>query len=253
MNKVCYTFRMRRGTSLVETVIAVFILAFLGLAIGNLFHSAIRASGRAGDLQKANLITARQLARLRTLDAAGLAAVDGTTVVEDGISLELSSWPKEQMSPCRNVVEMYPVTDRRTLTQSLYQVRIRAQWGSESLETWSMVAPVPRELDRLELRATPPPGTLSQNDEVTFTATAYDTSNQEIQDLKFQFYVVAGTGNGTIIQRSPTGRSAVFKHILYRPPFSPIFAEPGTQCRLAARALYRGQEYITTYDLDLGP
>ncbi len=85
----------------------------------------------------------------------------------------------------------------------------------------------------------PPGGPLNRNPEVGFSATAFDMSGNEIEDLRFRFYSAAQDGNGTVVSEAPNGRGARFAHAI-ETPVGRIYSDPGTNCEVVCRASIEG-------------
>ena len=244
----------RRGNSLLETILALFLLAAATLLIVSLFHTALQRSRWSEQQTAACHIAERTLSEIRSWSAQGnftraqdLQSWDGrnyqdSTQPEFGIAIRATM--ARLASPCESLETFYPAAERRRMDLSAAKVQVKVSWsgarpGSSQVTLVSVIPESPRQLQSVTVTGNT--GPLSAGAPTTFTAIAYDANQQPIHDIVFVWWVEAQTGNG-LITPLHNGSSAVFVNQGRRSDGT-TFQSGGT-CRIAALASYDGQEVI---------
>ena len=244
----------RRANSLLETIMALFLLAAATLLIVSLFHTALQRSRWSEQQSAAQHIAERTISEIRGWSAQGgftaaqdLGSWDGrtyqdSTLPEFGISIRAKM--AALASPCESLETFFPSSQRRRMDLSAAKVQVKVSWsgsrpGASQVTLVSFVSESPRQLQTVTVTGNT--GPLSAGTPSTFQATAYDSSNRAIQDIAFVWWVEAQTGTGQITP-SHNGSQAVFVNQARRSDGTPF--QSGGICRIAAMATYDGQEVI---------
>lgn len=244
--------RSRRGLTILETVIAVFVLTAAVLVVTALFPAGLRHLRKAEAAHMAACIAENRLEQVRawsnTPQGSGYGFDDFSAY--DGMAASDPDHPEYQVavhaidqslySPSSQFEET-AVGPKREFTGTFKKVQVTVRWEGESLTTVTYLADPTRRLRTatpVEIVPTSPiPNPLPQGDSVTFEANGYDQDGRRIPDLRFRWYIVPITGNGTI-DPSRDGLSAVFTNSV---TIGSTVKYTGGACQVAARATYRGE------------
>jgi Tfp pilus assembly protein PilV len=258
---------VKRGFSLAETVVALFVLASSVLVVVTLFDSSLREHRRAEKLARAVMLADRITDRIRAfardpaLFATGWGAYNGVTwseTDEPQFTIRTDCIPagREIMSPCQSIEDMHAPAQRK-LSSTLVPVRIRVSWegGGPSREVTVVteVAEPRRQAQTLVInRVGGPPDPVPPLGVVEYEAQLRDSGGAEIKDVTFSWEVVGVTGNATPAPSLSTrdGRRQAVKHHFYDPRTQTLIPRPGL-CRVTARARYLGDVYEQTVPLNL--
>jgi hypothetical protein len=253
----------RRGLTVVETIIASFLLVGGLLITVALFHTSLRYTAQAEQVVVATTLAQRTLNEMRSWARtpanyrSAWSPYHNITVADPQhptflIRTEVSQSGGQPhpllASPCTSLDGLYPATQQRQLANSARRVRVTVTWPPYSAgSTYRLVSLV--EEPRLTWRATNPivvnvsnSGPLNRNGTSTITAQGYDNSGQPIPDLVYSFYVEPGDpASMADISQTRQGRSATLTHILTLLSGSPTYG-PAGQVIVTARAVYKGEE-----------
>lgn len=253
-----------RGLSLIETIIATFLLVGGFLITVALFHSSLRYTTQIERVSIASLLGERTVHEIqswaRNLNnyRSSWSAYDGATRVdpsypEHRILTEVSKnsgGPPHPLlaSPCTALENLQAVGQRKTLANSCRRVRITVGWppytpGSQL--RMQCLVPEPR----LTWRATNPivvtlsgAGPLSHNETTTVTAQGFDSTGTAIPDLVYNFYVQPDVPpTMASITQNRQGTSATLTHVINLLNGSSTFGPTG-RVIVAVRAVYKGEE-----------
>jgi Tfp pilus assembly protein PilV len=210
-----------RGLSLLEAIIALFLLSGSLLVLLALFQSALNDTGRAATRQTAVVVAEKTLDGLRA-QASQSPGYDSwssspplTTATADAdypLYKVQAQWnPAKLYSPCSSTeLGAYP-TDPRVLTSSAYKVKLTVSWSAtdsvavttligdpvRSLATNSTSNPFPTlHVSPVGSLANP----LARNAVQQFSVTATDGAGNPVHDLLVDWYVATSTGNAVLSQ-----------------------------------------------------
>lgn len=256
--------RGRFGNSLLETIMALFLLAAATLLIISLFHTALQRSRWSEQQTSARQIAERTLAEMRRWSAQGNFLESQDLVSWDGKKFPDPTQPEFEVairarmatltSPCESLEVVYPLAQRRRMTRSAAQVQVTVSWsggraGLSRVALNSLLPESPRKLQSVTVTGSS--GPLAAGASSTFTAQAYDASGRPIHDIVYVWWVEAQTGNGQITP-AHAGDSAVFVNQGRRSDGTAF--QTGGICRVAALATYEGVEVIGySSDVQLQP
>lgn len=244
-----------RGLSLVETLIAFFLLSCGVLLITQLFLYSLRYTRQVEARARGLLAGERAWQRLRNwasevsggqLNFSGnWAAYSGVTETDpDDADFQLHYEVADEilMSPCREFESLIPADQQGLMARSAKRVSIDVRWRGGSLLLAGLVEEPPRQwraTNPLVVSGTPPDPVDASNP-ANFTVTAFDSNDAAIEDLEFRWYVDAMSTSGTVTP-SQNGKAATFTPLMTLSDGSTQPSPPG-QCRVKVRAVYRGQE-----------
>ena len=245
----------RRGMSLIETMIAFFLLSFGILLTTQLFLYSLRYTRQVEARQRAVLVAERSLQKIRDWAAqssggqlnfhGNWAAYDGVTSVDpDEAEYQVHYEVQDAVlkAASQEFESLLPADQQGQMSSSARRVSVEVQWRGGSLKLATLVEEPPRRLrtgNALVVTGTPPnPVTLASP--ATFTVQAFDSNDLPIPDLEFAWYVDAMSTTGSVTP-SNYGTSATFVPQVVLADGSTRPSPPG-QCRLQVRAIYRGEE-----------
>lgn len=237
----------RRGLSLAETIIAIFLLVASFLVITNLFHAGLRYIHKVEARHLAVLVAQNKIEEVR--DWARLAANfqafgtldgdSGSDTLYPGYTWRLEVEDLVARSPSTRMEEIAPGQERE-LRSTLKKLEVSVDWETESITLVTYVA-----APTGEWRPTTPlvmtavggiPNPVPVGGTIDFQVQGFGTSGP-LDDLMFRWSVRPLTGNGTITAQSRDGRTATFQN-------SYLGLSTGGTVEVEVRAVYRGQERI---------
>lgn len=243
---------MKRGFSLAETVLALFIMVGAMAVFGLLMHAMLNYGTRAQQRAMAALAAQKKLEEIRDWCNTGnnffsawpYVSQTSTDPAYPGVTLVTETAAQQLVSPCTALETKNP--SRRTISQSCMKVRVTASWpqdGGQPIRLLTLMCP-PKRMPNPVLRvAGAVPATLPARASYGVRVTALDTAGQQLRDVMFQWTSEpTGTnpGNGTASAVNGSGSSGQFTN-LFTPQVggAPIIV-PGT-CRMGVIAFYRGR------------
>jgi len=251
---------IRRGLTLIETIIASFLLLSRFLVIVNLFHSGLGYTSRIENQQLATLIAERQLEQMRAWSETSsgtaynfdtLAAVyngQNVTVPDFGnFKLMTNVTARELYSACTDFERGSAVNgfQPRSLSNSSRTVDVTVAWdhGAHSLTLTSLLTQTVSSFSTgpnpINVTFTAAPSLpLAQNATLECQATGYDSNNRPIPDLFFTWNMECVNGSGTL---TPTrdGHRVVFSNVVNGTGTTQYHT--GGQLYIQARAKYNGR------------
>lgn len=253
-----------------ETTIAAYVLAATLLVVIGLFHSGMKARKETMQRKRATLA-------LRTAHAQLLAFSHSDTGTAYGFDLILASGsgaiptavssdpafqtvyrvepPEEVMSPCSQFEERFagaPPQFQPLRLGRRVEVEIEVNGLGQTARSRVWLADPPRELRPINplriattgpttLNPYAPPGGVDQTD---FSAELLDKYDRPIEGATFQWAVIPGTGNGTIVGEEArddrAGRTAHLRNHLVT-EWGQMMVSPG-ELSVECLAEYRGVE-----------
>lgn len=255
---------LRRGLTLVETIIASFLLVGGFLVTVALFHSTLRYSTQIERVTVATALAERRLNEMRlwarTLSnfRSSWAAYDGVTTTDpqspdlrilSEVSQPSGGPPNPRLaSPCASLDGLQALAQQKPLTASCRRVRVTVSWPPyTSGNQVRLVALI--EEPRLNWKAAGPivvtlsgTGPLGHNGTTTATAQGYDQSGAAIPDLVYHYYVQPDNPPSMAsISQNRMGTSATLTHAITLFNGSTVYGPTG-RVIVTVRAVYRGQE-----------
>ena len=226
-----------RGLSLMETVIAIFVITFAVMIMAALFRSALDGAKRTRKIAIANVLADKRMQAIVHWAGQGDNFSDWSSV--DGASAADAQFPDFNVrsdaeaqviySPCSEAELRYPPGDRRALFVSAKKVRVRVTWTPTSdprnkVDLLSVIGAPPQPLQAVKMTGTINP--LSPLSSLTLNANGRDSDNDNIQDLFYLWTLSPLTGYGQIAP-SRDGRKLVLKHRNYDPTSGGYRPAPG--------------------------
>jgi Tfp pilus assembly protein PilV len=251
----------RRGLSLIETLLAIFVLMVVFILFASLFQWVLSSSRRGDEAATAGRLASNRLAELRqwAAQAAGpsdnfrsgdWASLSAPVEAEPGYQTSVTRIAASCYAPCTQLESLF--SQPRTMSNSCVRVRVRVQWGSNSYDLYSQVTAPPvaphQPYDSNIQISQSSSGTLASGASRELTAQALDANNQPIQDLVYQWNVLPESGTGSLLDMDRNGSRVQFTND------NPLTTN-GSTLKVAVQATYRGillQGVSTTITVD-GP
>jgi Tfp pilus assembly protein PilV len=252
--------RSCQGLSMLETIIAFFIIVSALLVIAQLFHTSLKH----GQITESRLIGAtlcdRKLEEIRAW-AGDPDNFEGSWVPYDNVTSTYPGFGNYRIrttlstpalwTPTSQLESVHPAVNQRTITKSTKGVTVECQWGpnaNQTIKLVTLVAAPPRAWSStLALEITGPgPNPLPRDATATYTVKGYDENNRELEDLTFNWVVVPMEGNGVRASTRRNGKEATIGNWLYGLGGVRIYRPGDVQFTVNAR--YNGQtatEFVT--------
>jgi Tfp pilus assembly protein PilV len=243
----------RSGLSLLETVIALFLLVAEVLVLLGAFHQGVRHQARTymqaqaiGVVQQ-TFSEIRAWARVPANYDSNWSAYHGVTRQDGAFRVLIECAPGGQplASPC-NSLELPWSSRAKLLRRSVVPVKVTAVWDPSDararLSVTSYLGEPPRAPDPV-LRITQTGGPTSpvpQNGVMAFQVEARDSAGNPLRDLQYSWYVKPFTGNASVLGGGPRdGTSAEVKHAYV---YNGITLHVAGTIQVECRARYHGRE-----------
>lgn len=236
---------MKRGLSLMETVLSCFLLVGLITLAIHLFHAALRHSVLVEQRLRGIMLAQEQLESVRqqAADAAGFDRLrdwDGRRVTRDGVELVTAVRARPLFSPS-SPMEQGEAAPRQ-MRASVYEVEVLARWGPRGVDSGRLVTLVPdpgRTPGRLAVTpATPVPSQLPPGQGQVYRLQLLDATGHEIPDVTF--HVSSEPSGRAFAESDRDGRTATLANRVYR--MDGTWTTTGGPARLHCWARYRGLE-----------
>lgn len=229
---------MRQGQTLLETIIACFLLLACFLVIISLFHSGLRYTSQIENQQLAAMLAERYVEQMRAWSESpagnvynydNLASIYSNQTVASpdypGFSITTNVTAHYLYSSCSAFEQDSAALGQqaRRLNNSAKNIDVGVIWDggrrrfavstlfSRPASTFSTTQAV--KVDFTTAPALP----LAQDATCSLKATGYDVNNQPIDDLFFTWSVYSDSssgGSGTV-EAARDGRTALFTHLVY--------------------------------------
>lgn len=273
--------RNKRGLSLLETTVALYVLISALLVIAALFHSGIKARTETNKRRQATEALRRAHTQAMELNARDLGGRYGFDQIRDDwqpshvepvpdypdfeATYRVSDQPV--FSPCSTFeLDRYP-TNQQLILGSRLRVELEVVGLGQTVRSSFWLSDPPREVhptDPIRLRRTSGQDPLPIFDPATkgpgniYEATLYDKYDQPIEGATFNWGIMPVTGNGSIFwdldfNNRAGKRARLFNFVVTE--FGDISYRPGL-LRLECRSRYRGVEYeeiIDAVEMDAPP
>ncbi|MBS2038955.1 prepilin-type N-terminal cleavage/methylation domain-containing protein [bacterium] len=251
----------RGGLTLIECLVAIFIITFAILIMAALFRSALEGARRANKIAVGTTVASKVMAEViyRAQEPGGFAswtAVDGLqrqdTQFPDFV-YRIDSEFQTQYSPCSQSELRYPVGQQRLLSKSLREVRVRVSWSPygarDVVNLVSLVGAPPVVLQKVGINESIP-SPMAGSGSTSLTVYAKDPIGTVIPDLFYDWSLSPETGNGELVI-ARDGRSATLTNRIYDQDLGYITA-PGT-AQLQLRSSLAGVQQSDNTGVDFGP
>lgn len=233
--------RRTHGSSLLETVIAFFIIAG-GLAVITGIYATTMGT-QASDVEASVLVTLAEsrLAELRasSTDFSGyqsLSSSNGTVATTNPTGYQVETVVSDDSVP-------YPCAGMQTIIYSAsYKkivVRVTAS-GGRSLALTSLIGEPRRDAGTVVVDGPPAGTTLAKDADADFVARLEASDGTPIRDVQFRFYIDFGRGYGRL-EEQPDGFTVKFWNQIVN--LAPPNLYTGNEVSIVARTFYAGQEY----------
>ncbi|MBS2040332.1 hypothetical protein JST97_35420 [bacterium] len=241
--------RKPTALSLIETVLAVFLLAaqillFAGmLARSRQTQRLSQQRHRAVTLAEQKFDEIRAWAALPSNFSSDWSAYQGQiSRPEPGFEVRVACNPAGQpvYSPCLGLESQYG-SNAKQLRTSLVPVRVQVSWGSASLVLNSLVGepwhpgPYAIQLQPAPIFTQP----VQPDQDFGYTATVTDGQGKPLSDLQMRWFVKPLTGNASIVEGGPRSQQQVKARHLFRRYGVPVHISGTVQ--LECTAQYHGQ------------
>lgn len=246
-----------RALTLVETVIATFLLGSALVLVVTLFHRSIRLANLNERVSRASLLARSVLAEIKAeaeLPASyssGLASWAGRVYSlpeYPDLQIKTSVGPAEKLfSPCSGLANRFP--NPHELEQVYLPVKIVVSWGAaqeQSIQLLDRIREPVRTLDTIRVTRVDSVGSPVPVDGIMeFRAEALDSGGNVIPGIGFAWSVEPITGNATMLERdsSDSGLSR-FQHKYYFNPLTSTWENVPGGIKVRARAVYYGNYYF---------
>ncbi len=196
------SLRRKNGAfSLVESVIAIFILGYAALSVLSLTQSGFVAQKRNQEIAKANLVAQSVIADLRIWgeNIANYKSNWGaynTTITPVGfpeyrVTLRSRAQGREIYSPCAELESQWELTKRgwREMPNAIVPVEIKVTWSEDprdKLVILTYVGEPRRDIAGITYEITgPSPASLVMNQEAEYRVSAKDSAGRGLDNLLF--------------------------------------------------------------------
>lgn len=239
---------MRRGYTLIEAIIASFLLVAAFLLVSRLFHAGLQYTSRVEKRALAAHLADKRMQEVRAWSKrheSWVGLPTGNDPAHPNFTIQVSLDPLELQSPSRQLELAHPAGDRRSMASAARQVTVEVTWDSERLRLTSLLADRFRgwrSANPIVVSGSIPPQ-VGPGDTVEFSARGFDAAGRAIEDLFFSWYVeprqFPNAAVGTV-EASRDGRTAEFRNQIQL--LNGTVASRNGVCRVAVRAVYGGQE-----------
>lgn len=235
-------FALRKhGSTLLETVIAFFLLAGGAAVLVGLYASTLNTQQEDVEASTLVMLARSRVAELRALATSfpGYQALDGSQG-----SVNPTDFPSYLVTTMvSDLARPFPCTGMTIATyqQSYKQVQVQTTGPSGRTLALSSVIGVPvQEVGELLVTQTTGTNPLAADASADFVASLRDPNGAEIPDVRFRFYVDFGSGNGHL-EEDPDGKTLHFFN--YIPNLTGPNLHTGGEAKIIGRTFYAGQEY----------
>ncbi len=242
-----------RGQTLLEAVIASFILVFVFLVVIQLFHGGLRYSRQAESQQMAELLLDRQMERLKAWSETPAASgynFDRLKSLYDGDVSTLEDYPEYRIQLKVRDHPLYSLcsaleTDleskgllARKVSQGARVVDATILWGQQKAQLTALFSAPVGKLNNSQppLRIQPASLTssLPQDGSATFQVTATDEWGRPLPDLFFAWDLMPLSGDATL-EVSRDGRQATLSHYILKADNSRFYRSGSVMLKVSVR------------------
>ena len=245
------------GLSLIETVVATFLLGSAIVLIVTLFHRSLQLGAHNERVSRAVGVARSVLSEIKA-DAASVTSYSAGLPVWKNRSYSPPDNPDYSVqtrvgqlqplfSPCDGLANRF--ANPHIMEDVSLPVKVTVSWGpgrNNSISLVDRVREPRREIDRIRVSRVDTAGSpVGFSQIMEFRAEALDSAGQVIPGIGFAWNVEPITGNATLLERNTS--DAAFCRIQHKYYFNPLTSTwesvPGL-IKAKARAVYHGQLYI---------
>lgn len=256
----------RRGVSLVEAIISIFLLVSGILISTRLFHGALQYLGMVEAQANMVLLAEKTMEQVRGYswkehgpnnnrafsDWTGCPGLAANITDPDfaGMQAKVTVTPQTLADPCTLFEASYPAASRRLITASVQNVTVLVDAGSNRRYSLFSLVARPTCEPQGTVSVTPASGVISvaHNANHAVSATAKDVQGRSLPDIMYEWQTLpllgnSGGGYGTFVGHRD-GRSVDIHNKVFDAQDPPVQVPNcwGTgQCRAQAFARYRGR------------
>lgn len=253
-----------RGYSLIETIIASFVLVAAFFVVSRLFHTGLQYASKMESRVEAVQIAEQRMAELRRW-AKEAHTWNGFPNAETNPNyprylIATSLEERSLFAPSTELERAWPDDNRREMTNVARLATVVVKWGgrgrysmtaliTRGTPSWRDSVPENRARDEIVIEGSIP-ASVGPNQEVRLTAVGYDENDRKIPGLFFHWSVepVYGGGNpgiGRVQLVRRDGTEVIFTNQVRR---RDLMNQPWTpsngQCRVTCYAVYNGVQRI---------
>lgn len=231
----------RRATTLLETVIALFLIAGGMAVLAALYASTMGSQDKDVQASVMVLLAKSRIAELRadSIHWAGFRDLDtqsGTVTPPDYPDFQVETTVQAAQVP-------YPCPGLRSIdfvgSYKRVQVVVTGPDGRKLTLATRVGAP-PNEVDALVVTQTAGSSPLARDAQADFQAELHAADGSTIPDLQFEFYLDFTNGYGRL-QEDPDGKTVHFFNQIVNVTGPNMYT--GGEVRIVARTFYAGKEY----------
>lgn len=260
---------MRRGLTLLETMISLGVLTVGMIGIVTLFQAGLghsrRMQLRLRGSHQARVSLAERLTELDSLSAFG-ALADGSgpwQPVADAPDFQLR-WvigPRPLHSPGTHLEGAFPAAEQKTLNRSARWLEVQVRWpdglGFASTSLGSAVIEPLRQwhpTNALTIQIAPYTSPLRRDRTLDLTARCLAADTLPLQDVTLLWSVLPIDGTGTLEAVARNGSQATFRHRTRRKNGTVTYSKNGSSCYVLVEATYAGETRTArSAPIQLGP
>lgn len=249
-----------RAASFLEVVIGLFLLTIVFVSICTLVVRAFAVQAKTNQVIKACQMAETVASEVRSWatepahflsDWSGLnttwsypefSGLEARVTVGTGGDLHQGLY-----SPATAFESPLAVEAKKLLTSFVpVQIQVFDEQDNRMADLYLKIAEPPRELaanPRVTVRTVAGSTTLGRDEVVDFEAELTDENGRVIEDVVFTWSLVPMTGNGTLLNESPKGRTVQLQHVYFAQSGVTVLQmySSGT-VGVLVRAVYRGRE-----------
>lgn len=253
---------LRRGVSLGEAIVAIFLIVSAVMVSVALFHNGLRYGRVAQTRVLAGAYARKVMAQARdwASDPAKFSAMSWTPF--DGVDLTDPDYPgfvarvtrvdegRDLLSPSSTLETMF-LTQANVMEKSLMPVQVTVSWGEpeQTLSLTSLIGQPEHALPpnpTVTVSRSGPPDPVPSLSEVVFRAELRDAGGDPIPNVTFSWTLEPVTGNATLLQSQAPhdGSEMKLKHEYQWSPLlsPPQFGQVPGEVRLEVLCRYRGRK-----------
>jgi len=198
-----------RAYSLMEAILASFLLIGVFLLVGKMFHRGLQYSSVVNQRVTAVHIAEQQMARVRrSVEDTGDWIAPAADFPEHGeYKVDVRFDGVRLFSPSKKLEEAFPFSNRRSLGESTKKVSVIVSWGrgeSKRFTLTSFINQPPRRWrtkNPIVIKRDQGTSPIRPGQSIRYVATGYDEDGREIKDLFFLWNVVPVYGENSAVGR----------------------------------------------------
>lgn len=234
-----------RGFTLVEAIIAAFLLLTSLLVVAALVDSTLRTQRKTEQYLMASMVASNELDKLRSYaNRFGMRELDGfdgqtfDSQSDLAFRVKLGVTRHQLLLPNSSLESMVDPAERKVFEDSARRVVVTVSWSPDPDDSVKLVSLIGdwRPAD-FEVVVTPEAGAGADLELAPDETLRLGATSGEIPDIVFTWYTEPLEGLGSILEVDRDGRKASYVNH-YRTPANKFDYYPG-KCRVVVRAQYR--------------